>query len=93
MSQAVNETSFHGKSKLQRTYFFVTAILIGYELNSVSRTIKPRCKVHLVRSEPCLSNPSAPGRNCPVHTLLHKLYADRESNPESLYSHIGRICC
>jgi hypothetical protein len=39
----------------------------GFELNASLRTIyyKPRCTVHWVRSEPCLSNPSAPGRNLP----------------------------
>jgi hypothetical protein len=53
----------------------------GFELNAVSRTINPKCKVHRVRSEP-FSNPSAPGRNY-QSILLHKVCADRESNPES----------
>jgi len=48
-------------------------VLKGFELNAVSRTTKPRCKVHWVRSEPCLSNPSAPGQNLPVRTVAQSV--------------------
>jgi hypothetical protein len=44
-----------------------------FELKAVSRTTKPRCKVHWVRSEPCLSNPSAPGRSLPVRTIAQSV--------------------
>jgi hypothetical protein len=45
----------------------------GFELNAVLSTVKPRCKVHWIRSEPCLSNPSASGRNLPVRTIAQSV--------------------
>jgi len=71
MTQAVNETKV--LIQIVAHLFFVTAISIGIELKAVSCTIKPRCKVHWVRSKPCLSNPSAPGRNLPVRTIAQSV--------------------
>jgi hypothetical protein len=63
------------------TQFLDSTVLLskkGFEYNAVLRTTKPRCKVHWVRRELCIPRPPAG-----IDQLMHKVCADRESNPET----------
>jgi hypothetical protein len=67
---------------------------LGFELNTVSRTTKPRCKVHSefgVRGEPCLCQIPRPPAGIYQYVLLHKVWRRPGIKPRKSQFHKGWI--